>query len=145
MIAVRQREEEAPQADQPFQQARHEAFVVEREAERGGGWRAASRRHPLDEALRLFLPAGLEHRVGMQEEEPIAACGARAGLELSASPPLRTAMRRVPAASAMAAVSSVEPPSTMIASCTTPSTTAGTSAASVVPKRRLGVEGGDNH
>src|ERR1700694_5049205 len=45
--------------------------------------------------------------------------------------PRGASIRCVPAASAMIQVSSVEPPSTRIASCTTPSTTAGTSAARV--------------
>ena len=53
--------------------------------------------------------------------------------------PRGASIRCVPAASAMAQVSSVEPPSTRIASCTMPSTTAGTRAASVCAERALGV------
>ena len=68
----------------------------------------------------------------MEEQQPVSARRGGAGLKLRAASKLRPD-EAVPAASATAHVSSLDPPSTRIASCTMPSTTAGTSAASVGP------------
>src|SRR3989304_9097407 len=60
LIAIRQSKQLAAQAHQPFDKARHETVVVEREAEGRRGLVAPSAINAPPEALRLFGPARLE-------------------------------------------------------------------------------------
>ena len=85
LVAVGEREEQAPERHQPLQQARCAGPVVEGEAEAGGA--------PLvgggsDEDVHLLVPAGRRARIGMEEEQPRPLRLRRAGRELPAAPGL---------------------------------------------------------
>src|ERR671918_125608 len=69
LISVRQSEQLAAETNQPLDEARHDAIIIEREAERRRSLSAPAALHPFDEVLRLLSPARLEHRVGVEKEQ----------------------------------------------------------------------------
>src|SRR5262245_47108678 len=89
LVAVRKPKQAAAQSHHPLDEARHGAVVVERETERGGGFIAPPGLDPLYEPLHFLGPAGIEHSIGMEEEQPIAPRRTGTGVELGPPPPRR--------------------------------------------------------
>ena len=114
LVAIGQRQSTAAPGDQALQPAGARVAAVEREAEIAGPSGAC----PADVRAHRLLPAGRQPRIGMQQQQPVASRGRRAGGELRAAPARGGDRRALPATPARSGVPSVLPPSATTTSST---------------------------
>ena len=85
LVAVRQMQRGTAQAHQTFERARGDAVVIQRITEGRRGMARGAAIDPFHEVVGLAFPAGVEHRVGVEKQQPRMPRGIGTGAHLGAA------------------------------------------------------------